>query len=429
MRGGTLLQVEDLKLHFPTDEGDVRALESVTFDIHEGEIFGLVGESGSGKSVSSLTVIGLSTGVIDNGEIFFEGEELISASEERMRGLRGNDISMIFQEPMTALNPLYTVEKQIHEVMSLHGKLPPADKNAVERMYIGMRSSISRPFSKLQSIASNHKEYRPSGNDILTILMLFTAWFLLAKALIFSIFIIAFLLVAWLLSSMSTIDLTHQDIIVDRLRDVKIPNPSAVAKMYPHELSGGMRQRVMIAMMMACEPKLLIADEPTTALDVTIQSQIVELMKDLREAKGTAILLITHDIGLVAEMCEKVGVMYAGSIVEQGTIEDILNSPRMPYTIGLMHSIPKIGDTRDALPIIPGQVPDPINLPTGCKFHPRCPFADEKCVSEYPPMVDLGDGHLASCHHLDKTANMSEVQDAFDRFVEELESKGGEVVA
>ena len=429
MRGGTLLQVEDLKLHFPTDEGDVRALESVTFDIHEGEIFGLVGESGSGKSVSSLTVIGLSTGVIDNGEIFFEGEELISASEERMRGLRGNDISMIFQEPMTALNPLYTVEKQIHEVMSLHGKLPPADKNAVERMYIGMRSSIARPFSKLQSIASNHKEYRPSGNDILTILMLFTAWFLLANALIFSIFTIVFLLIAWLLSSMSTIDLTHQDIIVDRLRDVKIPNPSAVAKMYPHELSGGMRQRVMIAMMMACEPKLLIADEPTTALDVTIQSQIVELMKDLREAKGTAILLITHDIGLVAEMCEKVGVMYAGSIVEQGSIGDILNSPRMPYTIGLMHSIPKIGDTRDALPIIPGQVPDPINLPTGCKFHPRCPFADEKCVSEYPPMIDLGDGHLASCHHLDKTTDMGEVQDAFDRFVEELESRGGEVVA
>ena len=429
MSGDTLLQVKDLKLHFPTDEGDVQALESVTFDIHEGEIFGLVGESGSGKSVSSLTIIGLSTGVIDNGEIFFEGEELISASEERMRGLRGNDISMIFQEPMTALNPLYTVEKQIHEVMSLHGKLPPADKNAVERMYIGMRSSISRPFSKIQSIISNPKEYRPSGNDILTILMFFTAWFLLTKALIFSIFTIVFLLITWLLSSMSTIDLTHQDIIVDRLRDVKIPNPSAVAKMYPHELSGGMRQRVMIAMMMACEPKLLIADEPTTALDVTIQSQIVELMKDLRETKETAILLITHDIGLVAEMCENVGVMYAGSIVEQGTIEEILNSPRMPYTIGLLHSIPKIGDTRVALPIIPGQVPDPINLPTGCKFHPRCPFADEKCVSEYPPMIDLGDGHLASCHHLDKTTNMSEVQGAFDRFVEELESRGGEVVA
>ena len=424
-----LLQVNNLKLHFPTDEGDVRALESVTFDIEEGEIFGLVGESGSGKSVSSLTVIGLSTGVIDNGEVFFEGEELISASEERMRELRGNDISMIFQEPMTALNPLYTVEKQIHEVMSLHDKLPPTDRSAVERMYIGMRSSVARPFSKLRSIVSNPSEYRPNGNDILTILMLVIAWALLTNTPILSIFMIAFLLITWLLSSMNTLDLVHHDVIVERLRDVRIPNPSAVAKMHPHELSGGMRQRVMIAMMMACEPKLLIADEPTTALDVTIQSQIVELMKDLRKTKGTAILLITHDIGLVAEMCEKVGVMYAGSIVEQGTIDEILNSPRMPYTIGLMHSIPKIGDTRDALPIIPGQVPDPINLPSGCKFHPRCPFADAKCVSESPPTVDLGGGHMASCHHLDKTAEMSEVQDAFDRFVEELESKGGEVVA
>ena len=424
-----LLQVNNLKLHFPTDEGDVRALESVTFDIEEGEIFGLVGESGSGKSVSSLTVIGLSAGVIDNGEVFFEGEELISASEERMRELRGNDISMIFQEPMTALNPLYTVEKQIHEVMSLHDKLPPVDRSAVERMYIGMRSSVARPFSKLRSIVSNPSEYRPNGNDILTILMLVIAWALLTNTPILSIFMIAFLLITWLLSSMNTLDLVHHDVIVERLRDVRIPNPSAVAKMHPHELSGGMRQRVMIAMMMACEPKLLIADEPTTALDVTIQSQIVELMKDLRNTKGTAILLITHDIGLVAEMCEKVGVMYAGSIVEQGTIDEILNSPRMPYTIGLMHSIPKIGDTRDALPIIPGQVPDPINLPSGCKFHPRCPFADAKCVSESPPTVDLGGGHMASCHHLDKTAEMSEVQDAFDRFVEELESKGGEVVA
>ncbi|SVA81245.1 uncharacterized protein METZ01_LOCUS134099 [marine metagenome] len=376
-----------------------------------------------------MTVIGLSAGVIDNGEVFFEGEELISASEERMRELRGNDISMIFQEPMTALNPLYTVEKQIHEVMSLHDKLPPVDRSAVERMYIGMRSSVARPFSKLRSIVSNPSEYRPNGNDILTILMLVIAWALLTNTPILSIFMIAFLLITWLLSSMNTLDLVHHDVIVERLRDVRIPNPSAVAKMHPHELSGGMRQRVMIAMMMACEPKLLIADEPTTALDVTIQSQIVELMKDLRNTKGTAILLITHDIGLVAEMCEKVGVMYAGSIVEQGTIDEILNSPRMPYTIGLMHSIPKIGDTRDALPIIPGQVPDPINLPSGCKFHPRCPFADAKCVSESPPTVDLGGGHMASCHHLDKTAEMSEVQDAFDRFVEELESKGGEVVA
>lgn len=429
MSEAPLLQVIDLKLHFPTDEGDVRALESVTFDIEEGEIFGLVGESGSGKSVSSLAIIGLTTGVIDSGEIYFGEEEMISASEERMRDLRGNDISMIFQEPMTALNPLYSVEKQIHEVMSLHGKLPPAGMNSVERMYLSMRSSISRPFSKLASMISNPRENRPGGNEVLTVFFVLITYWLLANHIIFSLFFIVFLLVSWLLSSISTLDSVHEEIIVERLRDVRIPNPSAVAKMYPHELSGGMRQRVMIAMMMACEPKLLIADEPTTALDVTIQSQIVELMKELRESKSTAILLITHDIGLVAEMCERVGVMYAGSIVEQGTIEQILESPRMPYTIGLMHSIPRIGDTREALPIIPGQVPDPINLPSGCRFHPRCPFADEKCVSESPPSVDLGDDHFASCHHLDKTEDMRTVQDAFDSFVADLESQGGEIVA
>ena len=389
-----LLQVTDLKLHFPTDEGDVRALESVTFDIGEGEIFGLVGESGSGKSVTSLTVIGLSTGKIDNGEIFFEGEELISASEERMRDLRGNDISMIFQEPMTALNPLYTVEKQIHEVMSLHDKLPPADRGAVERMYIGMRSSLARPFSKLHSIASNPTEYRPNGNDILAIFMLFTAWLLLSKAPIFSIFAIAFLLAAWLLSSMNTLDSVHHDVIVERLRDVRIPNPSAVAKMYPHELSGGMRQRVMIAMMMACEPKLLIADEPTTALDVTIQSQIVELMKDLRNSKGTSILLITHDIGLVAEMCDRVGVMYAGRVVEQASVEEIFANPLHDYTKGLMASSPRLDSERKSeLPTIPGQVASPSDYVPGCRFCQRMGVVGET-LQNRPPTREISPGHL-----------------------------------
>ena len=429
MSEAPLLRVSDLKLHFPTDEGDVRALEAVNFEIGKAEIFGLVGESGSGKSVSALTVIGLTTGIIDNGQIHFGDEELLSTPEARMREIRGNDISMIFQEPMTALNPLYTVEKQIHEVMYLRDKLPPARLNPLERMFVGMRNSISKPVSRIISISKDPWQYRPSGNDVLVALSLLTAYLFLSSAPIFSIFLIGLLLASWLLSSMNTLDTVHQDIVVERLRDVRIPNPSAVARMYPHELSGGMRQRVMIAMMMACEPKLLIADEPTTALDVTIQSQIVELMKDLRNNRDTSILLITHDIGLVADMCERVGVMYAGSIVEQGTIQQILESPRMPYTIGLMHSIPSIGETRDELPIIPGQVPDPINLPSGCKFHPRCPFADEKCKSQQPPMVDLGDGHQAGCHHLEMTDNVIEVKDAFDRFVSELESQGGEIIA
>ena len=425
MSGQSMLEVRDLKLHFPTDEGNVRALESVSFDVNEGEIFGLVGESGSGKSVSSLSIIGLSSGNMDEGKIFFEGEELTSVPEKRMRELRGNEISMIFQEPMTALNPLYSIEKQIHEVMLLHGKLPPAELNFLERMYVSMRATASRPFYKLASIVQNPKSYRPDGNDFLTLSLLIGAWLLFTSAPIFSSFLAGFLLLTWLLSSLNSIDKAHNSIIVERLREVKIPNPESVAKMYPHELSGGMRQRVMIAMMMACEPKLLIADEPTTALDVTIQSQIVHLMKDLRDRKGTAILLITHDIGLVADMCDRVGVMYAGSIVEQGSIEQILSSPRMPYTVGLMHSIPRIGDGRDSLPIIPGQVPDPINLPSGCRFHPRCPFADEICSSETPSPTDLGDGHFASCHHLSKTEVMSEVQDAFDTLSTNIELAGG----
>tara|TARA_B110000881_G_scaffold220398_1_gene245400 strand:+ start:970 stop:2256 length:1287 start_codon:yes stop_codon:yes gene_type:complete len=427
MSNDSLLRVENLRLHFPTDEGDVRALESVTFDVDEGEIFGLVGESGSGKSVSSLTVIGLSTGVIDEGQIFFDGEEIIGATKERLRELRGNDISMIFQEPMTALNPLYTVEKQIHEVMLQHGKLPPASSAIVERIYLQIRGQISNIYSKSLSILKDPRNARMSGNYLLLVASLFFSIWLFSNYPIISIFLFATILLSGLLSSINTLDTEHADAIVQCLKDVSIPNPTAVAKMFPHELSGGMRQRVMIAMMMACEPRLLIADEPTTALDVTIQSQIVELMKDLRNRKNTAILLITHDIGLVAEMCDRVGVMYAGSLVEQGTIEQILESPRMPYTIGLMHSIPSMEETRDSLPIIPGQVPDPINLPSGCKFHPRCPFSDDKCISHVPPVVDIGDGHSVSCHHIDKTADFNSVQDAFDELVTILQS-GGDIV-
>ena len=222
------------------------------------------------------------------------------------------------------------------------------------------------------------------------------------------------------------LDPAHTRQVIGILEDVKIPNPEAVVKMYPHELSGGMRQRVMIAMMMACEPKLLIADEPTTALDVTIQAQILKLMRDLRDEKGTAILLITHDLGVIAEMCDDVTVMYAGSVVETGSITDVLSRPRMPYSIGLLHSIPTIeaGSERAVLPIIPGQVPDPNLHFDGCRFHPRCPFADEKCISTPPPMIEVEPGHFAACHYTDQTHDVSQVQAAFDRFAEEYELEG-----
>jgi oligopeptide/dipeptide ABC transporter ATP-binding protein len=222
------------------------------------------------------------------------------------------------------------------------------------------------------------------------------------------------------------LDPAHTRQVISILEDVKIPNPEAVVRMYPHELSGGMRQRVMIAMMMACEPKLLIADEPTTALDVTIQAQILKLMRDLRDEKGTAILLITHDLGVIAEMCDDVTVMYAGSVVETGSITDVLSRPRMPYSIGLLHSIPTIeaGSERAVLPIIPGQVPDPNLHFDGCRFHPRCPFADEKCISTPPPMMEVEPGHFAACHYTDRTNNVSQVQAAFDRFAAEYELEG-----
>jgi len=386
------LSISDLKLHFPTDYGDVRALDSVSFGIDRGEIFGLVGESASGKSVTSLTVIGLTTGVIDSGSVRFEGEELLDASDERMRELRGNEISMIFQEPMTALNPLYTVERQIHEVMSLHGKLPPEKSTPVERLYRGMRSTFSRFVSRFTG-GTRHFIASLSGNDILAALFISLMVFLLKTHIIFSSFLIAFLIISWVLSSMNTLDEKHVEVIVDRLNDVKIPNPSAVAKMYPHELSGGMRQRVMIAMMMACEPRLLIADEPTTALDVTIQAQIVELMKELRDGKGTAILLITHDIGLVAEMCDRVGVMYAGRVVEQASVEDIFANPRHAYTKGLMDSSPRLDSVpKSELSTIPGQVAAPSDYVPGCRFCQRMGRTGET-LSVKPEVKEISPGH------------------------------------
>ena len=229
------------------------------------------------------------------------------------------------------------------------------------------------------------------------------------------------------LSSYFSLDSAHSRQVVNILKEVRIPNPEAVVKMYPHELSGGMRQRVMIAMMMACEPKLLIADEPTTALDVTIQAQILNLMKDLRDREGTAIMMITHDLGVIAETCDAVTVMYAGSVVETGSLEQVLGSPRMPYTIGLLHSIPRIkeaGEERVDLPIIPGQVPDPNEKFDGCRFHPRCPFADDLCRTKPPQMQEVSAGHFAACHHTDLTVDLQNAQSEFSS-EEFLKSGGG----
>ena len=431
----------------------------------------------------------------------FAGKREYRRHQKFMRWVRGNEISMIFQEPMTALNPLYTVEKQISEVMREHDRLVKAETPRLFRAAQALVSPLKLAFTAIR--------LRPqSASAILAVLAFVTVAHLNgfaddAKNWVFLLVIVIPLSASWtlfknhnaalrfeisdtghstnpsisqrLLSAASILlpllplgiaaalvmflmlwmpfsallgmvvistllalpvimaldylklDSAHTQQVISILEAVRIPNPIAVVNMYPHELSGGMRQRVMIAMMMSCEPKLLIADEPTTALDVTIQAQILQLMRDLRDEKGTAILLITHDLGVIAEMCDSVTVMYAGSIVEKGSIEAILSRPRMPYTIGLLHSIPTIDDEsehRDVLPIIPGQVPDPNLHFDGCRFHPRCPFADELCISTPPPMIEVEPGHFAACHHTNRTENVADVQGSFDVFAAEYVLKG-----
>jgi len=423
-----------------------------------------------------------------------------------MRWVRGNEISMIFQEPMSALNPLYTVEKQISEVMRTHDRLVDAEtprhtrilqalvspfslfarairlspyvSSAVIGIFafvtaahvrgfsdeaelwafllviilpiLGSRSSLKERMKAIETdfsvVGGSVKEFILFGStERRTLRVLSTAvphlplgiassivvylmlWMPFSALLGIVVICTLLALPVVIILDYLKLDPAHTRQVIGIVEDVKIPNPGAVVKMYPHELSGGMRQRVMIAMMMACEPKLLIADEPTTALDVTIQAQILKLMRDLRDEKGTAILLITHDLGVIAEMCDDVTVMYAGSVVETGSITDVLSRPRMPYSIGLLHSIPTIeaGSERAVLPIIPGQVPDPNLHFDGCRFHPRCPFADEKCISTPPPMMEVEPGHFAACHHTDSIGeNVAEVQAAFDVFAADYGLEG-----
>ena len=537
----------------------------------------------------SIMMIGLTMVLFSMGIKYFIHSDR-REHDKFMRFIRGNEISMIFQEPMTALNPLYTVEKQIFEVMKTHSRLSKSSLSQSSRLF----SSLKSPFrfvrnwvlsDKFSSIffsillltyllvscmgpnlisswgtrlavifyasaevtvnCTNHTDTLisysflliplgaiknsithtwPKPINIAAIkedLMIHISKFLSSIPLVFvaftlslvvypdlytsfdyldptllegigkinlTILILAFMAVLSIVeffrfdeNHMSSIirsipftftlsliyaillwtpnqvvgtvialimvvaipsmvlidflqlDPAHRSQVIKILEDVRIPNPSAVITMYPHELSGGMRQRVMIAMMMSCEPKLLIADEPTTALDVTIQAQILHLMRDLRDRKGTSIMLITHDLGVIAELCDSVSVMYAGSVVETGTIEDILANPRMPYTIGLLHSIPKIvhSDNRSGrtnLPIIPGQVPDPNTHFDGCRFHPRCPFADDLCRSTRPDMIEVSKGHFASCHYTELTINSKDVESSFDIFSKEFEGVGGEVI-
>lgn len=320
----TILDVKGLRTSFFTDDGEVPAVDNVDFHIRQGEVLGIVGESGCGKSVTSLSIMGLvpsPPGKIVSGEILFQDKDLTKLSDKEMRQIRGDDIAMIFQEPMTSLNPLFTIGNQLREALKIHKK----------------------DWSK---------------NQI-------------------------------------------QDRAVEMMKLVGLPRAEALLNEYPHQLSGGMRQRVMIAMALLCDPKVLIADEPTTALDVTIQAQILKLIKNLNERLDTAVLLITHDLGVVAETCERVVVMYAGKVVEEGPVHTIFNDPQHPYTRGLLESVPDMRFKKERLYSIPGNVPKPGSIKVGCKYAARCEFAFDRCRVEDPALYQTAADHKTRCFLFD----------------------------
>lgn len=314
-----LLEVSGLCTEFKTAAGTIRAVDGISLSVRKGETLGIVGESGCGKSITSLSIMQLlpkRISRIASGQIRFEGKDMLEMPAKEVRGIRGNRIAMIFQEPMTSLNPVFKIGRQISESARYHLKL--GKKEANERA-------------------------------------------------------------------------------IEMLRKVGIPRPEKIAEQYAHQLSGGMRQRVMIAMAMVCNPQLLIADEPTTALDVTIQAQILDLMRELQEKEGMSILMITHDLGVVAEMCDRVVIMYAGQIVEETDVATLYSNPLHPYTRGLLASLPQLAGDSNRLTSIPGQVPNPANLPAGCRFAPRCPVAVDRCLTERPELVEIQPGHTCRC--------------------------------
>ena len=325
-----LLEVKNLKTFFKTRNGIVKAVNDVSYSIYPGKTLGIVGESGSGKSVSAMSVLRLldANGYIAGGTVTFDGQDLSKVTTEQMYHIRGNRISVIFQEPMTSLNPVFSVKKQLSEPFIIH-----------------------QGMSKKEAAAK----------------------------------------------------------CIEMLKAVQIPNPEAVAKQYPHQLYGGMRQRVMIAMALACKPDILIADEPTTALDVTIQAQILRLMNDLQKENGTAIMFITHDLGVINEMADDVVVMYCGQVVEQAPARVIFTNCEKshPYTEGLMYSIPRLNDDRKKLDPIPGAVPHPLDLPKGCKFAPRCKYCTQKCIDAEPELKQVAEGQYVRCFYPDKEERRS----------------------
>jgi peptide/nickel transport system ATP-binding protein len=380
-----LISIRDLTVKFYTYEGVVHAIDGLDLDIRQGETLGIVGETGSGKTMTALAILRLIPypGKIESGSILFcdrdsGGElELLKLKEDRMRALRGNKISMVFQEPGAALNPVYTIGDQISEVYLLHRRreLAQRAKERVDNLLQdggGFATGLKRPFWRWQSrlydkIARNSNPLEPR---------------LVARLPLFKRLLGRLRDEANLLT-------------VNMLKDVEIPDPARVAIHYPHELSGGMKQRAVIAMALACSPELLIADEPTTSLDVTIQAQMLELFRRIKVDKGASVLFITHNLGVASEVCDRVAVMYAGGLCEVAGVEEIFLHPRHPYTRALLDAVPMPGKE---LQTIPGALADPLNPPPGCRFHPRCPSAMPICQRERPKLKEVGNDHMVACH-------------------------------
>ncbi len=341
-----ILDVKDLRTYFFTDQGVAKAVDGVSFRLYPGETVGVVGESGCGKSVTAASIMRLINypGRIVGGEIRFLGEDVVQKSEREMRRLRGNKMAMIFQDPLTTLNPVLKVGTQVTESLRIHGVGKAPDDGG----FFGMLRRFFDPTGRM-----SRREAWERGMEL--------------------------------------------------LEKVGIPAPAERMKSYPHEMSGGMRQRIMIAIALACNPALLLADEPTTALDVTIQAQILELMQHIKATTGTSILLITHDFGVVSEFCDRVIVMYAGKVVEEAPLEELLESPRHPYTQGLLASIPRLGDKSYKVKPIQGIVPELHDLPAGCNFCTRCPLADAHCEQVEPTLEEISAGHFVACHKVDLT--------------------------
>ena len=375
-----LLEIKNLKTNFYTEEGIVKAVDGVSFDMSRNEILGLVGETGCGKSVTALSILRLvrPPGKIIDGSIMFDGVNLLDLTEGQMREYRGKDITMIFQDPLNSLNPILQVGRQIAEVFLLHQKEEleeirenrklnrDKEKQEIKALKEELKTNKTRLTKEeekdLEAKIKKLKENRTKKSNLKDI--------------------------AW----------EKSEVII---KEVGIADAKGILKRYPHELSGGMRQRVMISMGLSCNPKLLIADEPTTALDVTIQAQILDLMKILKKKFSTSILMITHDLGVIAELCDRVAVMYSGTIVEYASAENLFNNPHHPYTKGLIGSIPSIEKKDQDLLTIRGMVPNLIYPPSGCRFHPRCDYRLETCDKVRPTSIEVGDNHFVACHLFD----------------------------